>query len=133
MGMMGMEGMGIVITLVSVLFTLVITGVSLFIAWKVFSGFSQSMQQSAQLLQTGAPAQGRIVSVRDLGGSIQIGGQLPQQRLQIDLDVLPASGQMYRVSITQLVSMLHMARLAPGSTVEVRYDPANPMRAAVVL
>jgi hypothetical protein len=44
-----------------------------------------------------------------------------------------ANGQPYPVSITQLVSMLHMARLAPGNVLEVRVDPANPMRVAVVL
>jgi hypothetical protein len=134
MSMMGMEGMfGIIITLVSVGVTLVITAASLFFAWKVFSGFQQNMQQSAQLMQTGRPAQAQIVSVRDLGGSIQMGGQLPQQRLQIDLQVMGTNGQPYPVSVTQLVSMLHMARLAPGSLLEVRVDPANPMRVAVVL
>lgn len=125
---------GIIITLVSVGFTLVITAVSLFFAFRVFKGFSQSMQQSAQLMQTGQPAQGRIVSVRDLGGSISIGGQLPQQRLQIDLEIAPYGGQPpYRASATQLVSMLHMARLTPGATVEVRYDAMNPMNVVVVL
>ena len=39
----------------------------------------------------------------------------------------------YRTSATQLVSTLHFARLQPGTSVEVRYDPANPMRVALVL
>lgn len=123
----------IVIIIASVLFTLVITGVSLFFAFKVFRNFSQSMQQSAQLLQTGAPAQGRIVAVRDLGGSIQFGGQMPQHRLQIDLEVQAPGRAPWPVSATQLVSMLHVARLQPGATVDVRYDPTNPMRVAIVL
>ena len=130
---MGVGIVGIVITLVSVGFALVVTAGSLFLAWKIFSGFNKSMQESSQLLATGQPGQGRIVSVRDLGGSIRFGGQLPQQRLQIDLDVSPSNGQQqFRASITQLVS-LHMARLAPGAVVEVRYDPTNPMRVAIVL
>ena len=130
---MGVGIVGIVITLVSVGFALVVTAGSLFLAWKIFSGFNKSMQESSQLLATGQPGQGRIVSVRDLGGSIRFGGQLPQQRLQIDLDVSPTNGQQQvRASITQLVS-LHMARLAPGAVVEVRYDPTNPMRVAIVL
>ncbi len=123
----------VVIIIVSVLFTLVITGVSLFFAFKMFKNFSSSMAQSSQLMQTGAPAQGRIVSVRDLGGSIQFGGQMPQHRLQIDLEVQAPGRAPWPVSATQLVSMLHVPRIQPGATVEVRYDPTNPMRVAVVL
>jgi len=125
--------MTIVIVLVSTLFGLAITAGSLFFAWKVFSGFKKSMDESAQLLATGMPAQARILGVRDLGGSIQIGGQMPQHRLQIDLEVYPNGGQPFRASPSQLVSMLAIPRVQPGATVEVRFDPMNPMRVAVVL
>lgn len=132
--MMGMEmGMSLVITVVTLVFTLGITAVSVYFAFRMLRGFTQSMQQSQQLLATGQPAQARILAVRDLGGSISIGGQLPQQRLQIDLQVTPMNGQTYNVSVTQLVSMLHMGRLTPGNVVEVRYDAMNPMNVAVVL
>jgi hypothetical protein len=117
----------------SVLLTLAITGASLFFMWKVFSGFNKTMQESAQLMATGVPAQAKILSVRDLGGSIQIGGQLPQQRLQIDLEIYPAGGQPYRASPQQLVSMMAIPRVQPGAMVQVRYDASNPMRVAVVL
>ena len=124
----------IVIVLVSVFGGLLITGLSIFMFWKVFAGFGKAMQQNAQLLATGQPAQGRILAVRDIGGSIQIGGQLPQHNFQVDLDVTPYGGQPpFRASTTQLVSMMHIARLQPGAMIEVRYDPMNPMRIALVL
>jgi hypothetical protein len=131
---MGPEIFTIVIIAASVLFGLLITGVSLFFVWKVFSGFTKSMQQSQQLIATGLPAQGRVLAVHDLGGSIQIGGQLPQHRLQIDLEVFPMNGQPpYRASATQLVSMLAIARVQPGANIDVRYDATNPMRVALVI
>lgn len=128
-----MEIFTIVMIAGSVLVTLLVTAVSLFFAYKVFTGFSKSMQDSAQLMQTGIPAHARVLSVRDLGGSIQIMGQMPQHRLQIDLEITPQGAAPYRASPTQLVSMLHIARIQPGAAVEVRYDPQNPMRVAVVL
>lgn len=123
----------IVIVLVSVVGGLLITAVSLFVVWKVFSGFRKSAQESAQLLATGQPAQARILAVRDMGASIQMGGQLPQQKLQIDLEVTPGGQPPYRASTTQLVSMMHIGRLQTGAVIEVRYDPMNPMRLALVL
>lgn len=131
---MGPEIFTIVITVASLLFGLLITGVTFFIVWKVISGFTKTMQESQQLIATGLPAQGRILAVHDVGGSIQIGGQLPQHRLQIDLEVHPMNGQpAFRASTTQLVSMLNIARVQPGATVDVRYDATNPMRLALVI
>jgi hypothetical protein len=131
---MGPEIITIVITIASLVFGLLITGVTFFIVWKVISGFTKSMQESQQLIATGLPAQGRVLSVHDVGGSIQIGGQLPQHRLQIELEVYPMNGQPpFRASVTQLVSMLAIARVQPGATVDVRYDATNPMRAALVI
>jgi hypothetical protein len=39
----------------------------------------------------------------------------------------------YRASTTQLVSMLAIARVQPGATVDVRYDATNPTRVALVI
>ncbi len=131
---MGPEIITIVITVAGLFIGLLITGVSLFFVWKVFSGFTKSMQASQQLIATGLPAQGRILAVNDVGGSIQIGGQLPQHRLQIQVEVHPMNGQPpFQASTTQLVSMLAISRVQPGASVDVRYDPMNPTRIALVL
>lgn len=131
MGMgMGVGMLGILITVGSLAFTGLVV---VFVGFMVYRTFGAA-RATAQLAQTGMPAEGRIVSVRDLGGSMRVGGQLPQQRLQIDLDVQPSNGQpVYRTSTTQLISTLHFARLQPGAQVSVRYDPTNPMRVALVL
>ncbi len=121
--------MGILITLGSLGFTAAILLLAGFAVYRTFG----AARATAQLAATGMPAQAVIVAVRDLGGSIRMGGQLPQQRLQIDLEVQPPNGAPYRTSATQLVSTLHFARLQPGATVQVRYDPSNPMRVAVAI
>jgi hypothetical protein len=61
---MGPEIFTIIITVASLLFGLLITGVTFFIVWKVISGFTKSMQASQQLIATGLPAQGRILAVQ---------------------------------------------------------------------
>jgi hypothetical protein len=129
MGFGAFGGLGILITLGSLAFT----GVMLVFAFVVVSRTFGGMRAQAQLAATGTPAQGRVMGVRDLGGSVRIGGQLPQQRLQIDLEVYPQNGQPYRTTVTQLISMLHMAQLQPGATVRVACDPSNPMRVALVM
>ena len=129
----GMEMITVLIIVGSILLTLVITGVSVFFALKMMRGFQNTMQQANQLMQTGQPAQARIVSVQDLGGSIRIGGQMPQHRLTIQLEVMPPGGAPYPATATQLVSMLHVARLQPGATVQVRYDRMEPTKVIVVL
>src|SRR5689334_19353463 len=99
MTMGGFDGLGMMITLGSLAFTAVIMVVVFSAVAKMFGG----MRATAQLAATGVQAQGRVVGVRDLGGSVRIGGQLPQQRLQIDLEVYPANGAPYRTSVAQLV------------------------------
>ncbi|SRR5690606_8150936 len=117
----------------SSLFGLAVTAGSLFFVWKVVSGFQKASQETAQLMAQGVPAQARVLGVQDLGGSIQVGGGLPQHRLQIHLEVHPHGVPPFHASAVQLVSALAFPRIQPGAYVEVRYDPANPMRLAVVL
>jgi hypothetical protein len=106
-----------------------------FVLLTVFFAVSRTfggMRANAQLAATGMPAQGRVMAVQDLGGSIKMGGQVPQHRLQIDLEVYPQNGQPpYHARAVQMVSMLNFAQVQPGATVSVRYDPANPARVVV--
>lgn len=117
----------------SSLFGLAITAGSLFFVWKAISGFQKASQQTAQLMAQGVPAQARVLGVQDLGGSIRIMDQLPQHRLQIHLEVHPQGIPPFQASAVQLVTAFHFSRIQRGAIVEVRYDPADPTRVAVVL
>jgi hypothetical protein len=92
------------------------------------------MAAQSQLAQTGTPATGRVVAVRDIGGSIKMGGKVPSHRLQIDLEIWPQNGQQpWRASSVQMVSALNFGSVQAGATVNVRYDAANPSRVVVVI
>jgi hypothetical protein len=74
-----------------------------------------------QLLKTGIPAQARIVNIWDTGTMVN-----NQPQIGVALEVYPQGGVPYQAQTTEIVSMVHMPRLQPGATVQVRYDPASP-------
>jgi hypothetical protein len=119
---------GIIITLVSVLFGLAITAVTGFIMWKVFSGVMKGAQQQQQLLAMGHPANGRILQLLDTGTWIN---NNPQVRIIVE--VHPPGRAPYQAECTMVVSQLAIPRVQPGSAVHVRFDPMNPARIALAV
>jgi hypothetical protein len=111
---------------VSVVFTLVIMGASLFFVFRLLGGLRKQAQEEQRLLQTGAPATGQIMAVNQTGTYIN---QQPQ--VQIVVMVHPQGGQPYQAQLTKVVSMFETAQYQIGAQVHVRYDPQNPAKIAI--
>jgi hypothetical protein len=113
----------------TMIFTVVIVAVSTIlpigIMVAVFAFIWKKNAERNRLVATGIAAQAMIVQLADTGVRIN-----NQPRLDITLDVHPLPGHPpfapFRTNHTGTVPMMAMARIAPGSTVAVKLDPANP-------
>ena len=114
-------GIGLVITCVTLLFT----GAIIFFVYRTVFG---KINQSNKLLTTGVPAQARVLQLADTGVRLN---DNPQVKLV--LEVQPLGQPAYQVEIASFVSMLKLAQIQPGNTVNVRYDPADPSKVALAL
>lgn len=114
-------GIGLVITCVTLLFT----GLIIFFVYRTVFG---KINQSNKLLATGAPAQALVMQLADTGVRVN---DNPQVKLV--LEVHPMGQPPYQVETTAFVSMLKLAQIQPGQTVNVRYDPTDPSKVALAL
>ncbi|MCZ7684036.1 MAG: hypothetical protein M5U28_36800 [Sandaracinaceae bacterium] len=113
----------------TMILTLVIVAVSVLVSIAVpVAIIVFIMKKNAErnrLVATGMPGQALIVQIADTGMRIN-----DQPRLQIVVDVHPMPGHPpfapFRTTHTGTVPMMAMARVAPGATVPVKCDPANP-------
>lgn len=126
-----------VMTFLPVIIAIVVVIPTLLFVVRLMKGLDAGQKDIAQLMQTGAMAQGRVVQVQ-MGSMTVTTGAHRNLELQITVDVYPQGGGQYRqqqqpwrAQITQLVSELQVAQLQPGATVEIRYDAQNPQRAVV--
>ncbi|MBP8002871.1 MAG: hypothetical protein KA314_22090 [Chloroflexi bacterium] len=117
----GSMGLGLVITCGSLLFT----GAIIFFVYRMVYG---KINQSNKLLTTGVPAQARVLQLADTGVRLN---DNPQVKLV--LEVHPMGQPPYQVETTAFVSMLKLAQIQPGQTVNVRYDPADQSKVALAL
>lgn len=104
---------------------ILITVVVLVVTFKVFGKVFKQQRENALLLQTGARAQARVLTLQDTG--VQINHQ-PQ--VMIAVEVYPQGGQPFQSTMTQVISMIQMPSIQPGAMIFVRYDPMNPARMA---
>jgi hypothetical protein len=87
-------------------------------------------QQTAamQLTTTGETAAAQVVGSRDTGTQINM-----QPMLEIDLLVMRDGQPPYPVTVRQVVAQAHLGLIAPGATVSVQVDPANPSTVLLAL
>jgi hypothetical protein len=114
-------GIGLVITCVTLLFT----GLIIFFVYRTVFG---KINQSNKLLASGVPAQARVLQLADTGVRLN---DNPQVKLV--LEVHPMGQPAYQVETTSFISMIKLAQVQPGQTVNVRYDPADPSKVALAL
>ncbi|NND74498.1 MAG: hypothetical protein HKN44_05785 [Ilumatobacter sp.] len=80
----------------------------------------QQMTTQNQLAATGLVATATVNALRDTGTQINY-----QPVLEVDVTVLPDGGAPFPATATVNGHAI-LASLTPGSTVSVRYDPADP-------
>lgn len=133
--MSGGDIAGLVFTLVftigMVVFSLLITVVSvalpLGILWFVFKQSSANAAAERKLIEEGTPAPATITSVSQTGVYMN---NNPQVR--IDLEIAPDDGDTYTVVLHRFLQLVQIPQVQPGNVVEVRIDPANKQRVAIV-
>lgn len=81
-----------------------------------------------QLLISGEQAQAKILKIWETGAYVN-----EQPQVGMLLEVYAANRPVYRAEAKRVVSILNIPRIQVGATVEVRFDPQNPSRIAVVL
>jgi hypothetical protein len=101
----------------------IITAFSLVIPVVVVVRLMAGSARKNQLLQSGIPAQARVLNIWETGTSVN-----NQPQIGIALEVYPQGGAPYQAQTTEFVSIIHLSRLQPGATVRVRYDPNAPAR-----
>ncbi len=88
---------------------------------------ARNSQMTSQVMQSGVTATATIINTWDTGMRIN---ENPQVGIQ--LQVQPPNGAPFQAEVRQTVSIVHLGMYQPGATVQVKYDPANPSRVAIV-
>lgn len=84
-------------------------------------------KQQHLLLQNGAPAVARIQDIRPTGNYWN-----DQPEVRISLDVDDGAGETFQAEFVTFMSPVYLPRYQPGVTVQVRYDPHDRRRVALV-
>lgn len=111
-----------------IFFSVMLTCVALY-AWYIAV---RPMSQRKKLLKTGELAEATIISLAENGSSIRLGGALPKAGVTIQLEVRPKGKPSYRAQTMTYISVLEVAKYQLGSVFQVKFDPANPQKVAIV-
>lgn len=111
---------------VYLLFTLFLIGV--FVPLLLVAGIAVRWYQNKWLLINGEAAQAKILKIWETGAYVN-----EQPQVGMLLEVYAANRPVYQAEAKRIVSILNIPRIQVGSTVDVKFDPQNPSRIAVVL
>jgi len=100
----------------SLLFTVAITAVVLFVVYRVIKG----MGPNQSILQTGIPAQATIRQVWQTGTFINDNPQVGMQ-----LEVRPPGGAPYVTQVNAVVPLINIPQFQPGTVVPVKISPTD--------
>lgn len=84
-----------------------------------------------QALENGVPARATVVSIKQTGERSTTSDGTYRQ-VHCELEVRPRDGAPYSTRITQFLTEGYLQRLEPGARVQVRYDPAQRERVAII-
>ena len=87
-----------------------------------------SWYKNRWLMVNGEPAEAIILKIWETGASVN-----DQPQIGFLLEVYAPNVPVYRAEAKRIVSILNIPRIQVGSTVEVKFDPRDPSRIAVVL
>ncbi len=117
----------VVMVLFSVLITVLSMALPLGIMYFMFKTMSANAAAERKLIETGIPAAATITAVGQTGMYINNNPQV-----QIVLEVVPEDGEPYTVSVNKVLQLVQIPQVQPGKVVDVRIDPENPKRLAIV-
>ncbi len=101
-----------------------------FVFRRVFGGMRRQAAETQRLLQVGIPASAQIHGVQ-MGGMTVTTGVHRHLQLMIQLQVHAPGRPPYMAQLTSMISELQIPQIQPGAMVQVRIDPANPMKLAL--
>lgn len=93
-----------------------------------FQSTIRATSQDQELLAKGNPASARVLAVEDTYTRVS-----SNPLVRFRLEVQPKTGQPYEATTEAIVSVVHLPRFQPGAEVEVRVDPEDSARVAVVV
>lgn len=114
------------IILVTIGGSLLITVLVLFFVFRVIGNVTKGNKDAQRILMSGIPAQATVVGLQDTGTRLN-DNPLVIIGLQVN-----QGAQSYQTQVRQIVPMIRMSQIQPGSNVEVRVDPADPSKVAIV-
>ncbi|NJK32660.1 MAG: hypothetical protein HC927_09755 [Deltaproteobacteria bacterium] len=91
------------------------------VAGLVFIPQWRARQRERQVLESGKPGVAEILSIRETGN---IYNRNPE--VELVLRIQPAEGESFEVEVTKVLERTELAKYGEGSSLEVRYDPAEP-------
>jgi hypothetical protein len=105
---------------IGTLVTLVITVGITFLAIKMIR---KAVGPDRSTLESGIPAQARIVNVRQTGMFVN-----NQPQIAFTLEVHPPSGTPYQVETKAVIPMVNIPQFQPGAQVPVKIHPTDPSK-----
>lgn len=111
---------------------IVFTAVPIVLVIALISAQMKQIREQEQLAATGVPASGLVLQVARTGMKFSMNGRTYDQRslvLEVDIPGQPP----YEVSVQPLIPRGMLRNILPGATIDIRVDPMNPQRVAVVL
>jgi hypothetical protein len=120
--------MSAVITIVSVVAGLGLTGLVLFYVFRVMGGLRQQAANSRAILLNGIPATARVLQLMDTGTTVN---DNPMARLLLEVQM--QNQAPYQAQVQMLVPRLKLGQIQPGMSVMVKVDPSDPSKVAVAL
>lgn len=131
-GLGGGEVLIIAIVIGSILISVVVAIVSVLFVVKLIKGLGDAAAANRKILQTGRPADAKILQVGAGGMTVSQGAQRSVQvTLVLEIHLQDRSMNPYQVSLSPLVPEIAFARLQPGSSIPVKVDAANPQSIAI--
>jgi hypothetical protein len=112
----------LIVTLVIIFFVFRMVG-------RVTGAIGGMNQKTAQLLVSGASAQGTVTALNASGMMVNY-----NPVVDITLDVQPMDGSgSYTATVRQIVPSIKLAQVQPGMTIGVKYNPSNRNEIAIEL
>ncbi|MFO7564007.1 MAG: DUF3592 domain-containing protein [Enhygromyxa sp.] len=93
----------------------------------VFGGRACAVKQERDLIATGTPASAKVVRVTDTGNRYN---HNPEVALTLVVEI--EGSEPYQAEVKQVLSPVEIAAYQVGAELEVRYDPQDPQKLAIV-